>query len=225
MTLRLAVFDCDGTLVDSQHNIVAAMSAAWRAHGMEPLPRETVLRVVGLPLAEAIAALAPEANPERVEGLRASYVDSWLAMRAEASLDEPLFPGALAALDTLESEGWLLAIATGKSRRGLVATLDHHHLTDRFVSLQTADSGPGKPDPHMLLAAMSATGAAPANTVMIGDTSFDMRMARRAETFAVGVTWGYHEAAELEAAGAHALVDAFARLPQTMTRLSEGCPS
>ena len=225
MTLRLAVFDCDGTLVDSQHNIVGAMGAAWEANGLTPLPREAVLRVVGLPLAQAIANLAPGADSAFVEKLRASYVDAWQAMRADENLDEPLFPGTIEALDALESDGWLLAVATGKSRRGLLATLDHHGLTDRFVSLQTADSGPGKPDPHMLRAAMNETGADAANTVMIGDTVFDISMARRAGVFAIGVTWGYHDAQELEAAGTHALIDTFDVLPQVMTRLSEGSPS
>ena len=218
---RLAVFDCDGTLVDSQHNIVAAMAAAWREFGMEPAPANAVRRVVGLPLVDAIAALLPDAPRDDHQGLSEAYKKAFHALRLRPDHEEPLYPGVVAALDALAASGALLAVATGKSRRGLLATLERHGLTGRFVVLKTADDAPGKPNPDMLLDAMAETGVTPADTVMIGDTVFDVAMARAARTGAIGVSWGYHDPAELMAAGAHCVVDSFADLGKAISELWE----
>jgi phosphoglycolate phosphatase len=217
--LRLAVFDCDGTLVDSQHGIFAAMSAAFESFSLAPPSQALARRVIGLPLVDALAALAPVEAGLDPERLAERYRDAFHAGRHAPDIDEPLFAGAVAALDALEAEGFLLGIATGKGRRGLEATLGRHDILSRFVTLQTSDSGPGKPHPAMLLRAMAETGAAPAETVMIGDTSFDMRMARAAEVLALGVGWGYHAAEELTAAGAHAVVPSFPALPPALFSL------
>jgi phosphoglycolate phosphatase len=205
--LRLAVFDCDGTLVDSQFLIVGAMTNAWLAHGLgEPDP-QAVRRVIGLPLVRAIATLLPGSEDERLhESLAESYKDAFTAIRAQSDQYEPLFPGIRDALDQLEAEGVLLGIATGKSRRGLVAVLEHHGLLERFVTLQTSDIGPGKPHPDMVLRALAETGVDPADAVVIGDTTYDIQMARAAKVATVGVSWGYHELAELERAGADRIV-------------------
>ena len=219
---RLAVFDCDGTLVDSQASIVAAMHAAWDALGFERPSAEAVRRIVGLPLIDAIARLMPEAEDDVHARLREGYGEAWRTMRAAGTLDDSLFPGALEALAALEDAGWLLGIATGQSRRGLIPTLEKHGLGHRFVTLQTADTGPGKPHPDMLERAMGEAGAAPATTVMIGDTTFDILMARAAGTHAVGVAWGYHDAAELGTAGADAIVEGFGDLAGAAKRLTEG---
>jgi len=221
-SLRLAVFDVDGTLIDSQNSIVAAMGHAWESHGLVPPGRETALRMVGLPLADVIAGLAPDETPERWESLRTSYSAEWSRMRDTGRLSEPLFPGALAVLDDLERDGWLLGVATGKSRKGLDKALEAHALGHRFVTLQTSDVSAGKPHPEMLVKAMAATGAAAAATAMIGDTTYDIQMARNAGTYAVGVAWGYHKVNELWAAGAHAVIDDFADLPRTLVALIEG---
>ncbi len=205
----LAVFDCDGTLVDSQHNIVAAMTEAWRAFGLEPLAGTEVRRVVGLPLVDAIAVLFPDGERRDHIALSDLYKDAFRTLRHQPDHHEPLYPGAVETLDNLESEGVLLAVATGKSRRGLVATLDRHGLADRFTVLKTADDAPGKPNPDMLLAAMSETGASQETTVMIGDTVFDIEMAVNARIPAIGVSWGYHDPAELVSAGASEIVDRF----------------
>ena len=127
--------------------------------------------------------------------------------RLEGRVEEPLFEGILDLLDVLEADGWLLAVATGKSDRGLRHCLTSHGIHARFVSLQTADRHPSKPAPHMALAAMAAAGASPESTIVIGDTSFDMAMARAAGVTAIGVAWGYHEAGELRDAGAHHVAD------------------
>ena len=220
--VRLAVFDCDGTLVDSQHAIVAAMQAAWRAFGLsDPAPAAAaVRRVVGLPLVRAIATLLPEAGPDDHVALSRHYKRAFGALRQGDDYREPLFEGAVAALDALAAAEFVLAIATGKSRKGLDASLERHGLAGRFATLQTGDEGPGKPDPAMLLRAMAETGAEAATTVMIGDTVFDIEMAVSAAAVPVGVGWGYHESGELRAAGAAAIVETFAELPATLAALT-----
>ena len=209
--LRLAVFDCDGTLVDSQHAIVACMREAFSAHGCAAPEDVAIRRVIGLSLDEAVTRLAENGAP--AARLAEAYREAFFAMRSRPGFHEPLFPGVAAALDALDSAGVLLGIATGKARRGLLATLERHGLAGRFVTLQTADSNPGKPNPAMVLRAMAATGADPDRTVVVGDTSFDMEMARRAGARAVGVAWGYHAGPDLEAAGAERVVERCEELP------------
>ena len=216
--LRLAVFDCDGTLVDSQHVIVTCMHAAFSGEGILPPTAEAVRRVIGLPLTECMAVLSPLEEAARHLRLTEAYKDHFLTLRQKTDLHEPLFDGALACLDALEAEGWVLGVATGKTRRGLLLSLEHHGLETRFATLQTADILPGKPHPAMLERAMADVGVAPNDTVMIGDTTFDMLMARSAGAGAVGVSWGYHPVAELEAAGAQAIVGHFNELPAAMAR-------
>ncbi len=201
--LKLALFDCDGTLIDSQHAIVSAMTAAWISEGLEKPEPVRVRRVVGLSLVEAVACLLPDGDPVQHGRLAERYKVAFHRERLAGIHREPLFPGLRQALEALERQGVLMGIATGKSLRGLTATLAHHDLASFFVTLQTADVGPGKPDPAMIRRALAESGADAANTVMIGDTVFDIEMARRAGVGAVGVTWGYHEEDELRAAGAH----------------------
>ncbi len=220
--VALAMFDFDGTLVNSQHAIVSAMSDAWRDHGRAPPAPEDVRRVVGLPLVEAVGRLLPEGGHDDHVRLADSYKSAWQAARAGQEPDEPLYPGVVAALDELAAAGLLLGIATGKGRRGLLGALDHHGLTQRFVTLKTSDDGPGKPDPHMLHQAMAEVGADAAATVMIGDTTFDMDMAKAAGVAAIGVGWGYHELEELRDCGAAATVESFAEIPGTVRALLGG---
>lgn len=212
-SLRLVVFDCDGTLIDSQHMIVAAMNHAFDAHGLPHLPREKVLSIVGLSLDEAIEALVPHVALPLRRRLTESYKGAFFELRARKELAEPLFPGVREALDLLANqENVLLGIATGKSQRGLRHALDAHGLRDYFVTLQTADDAPSKPHPEMLRRAMRETGADPAETVLIGDTTFDMEMARAARAHALGVDWGYHEPHLLTASGARTVLGDFAGL-------------
>lgn len=207
--LRLVVFDCDGTLVDSQNTIIAAMTAAWTAHGMRPPSPASVRRVVGLPLEVAIARLAPTQPSDRVARMADAYRDAHFKLLARPDFDEPLYPGVHDVLRALAAAGALLGVATGKGRRGLASTLDRHGLTSKFVTLQTSDRARGKPDPDMLLKAMAETGVRPSNTVMVGDTVYDMEMAANAGVGAVGVSWGYHEPRELATAGAIAVIESF----------------
>lgn len=205
MTLRLAIFDCDGTLVDSQHSIVAAMQGAFDAAGLEPPSRLAILANVGLSLPQIMTRLLPTSDESFQDEMVDRYKSSFFELRASGMLQEPLYDGMAGLLDALEAQGWLLAIATGKSDRGLKAVLEHHGLLPRFVSLQTADRHPSKPHPSMIEAALAEAGAAREQSVMIGDTSYDMMMARTANVRALGVGWGYHPAEELLAAGAHSV--------------------
>lgn len=216
---QLAVFDCDGTLVDSQHIIVASMQAAFRAHGFaEPEPH-AIRRQVGLHVADAVMNLLPDAPGKTIAAVGEAFVDAGRAVRDAQAHDELLFPGVVDVLEQLAGRNVLLAIATGKSRRGLERTLKEHGLGGHFIILKTADDGPGKPHPAILTDAIAEAGSSPQTAVMIGDTVFDIGMARSAGTHAVGVSWGYHEPDELTAAGAHALVDHFRDLPATLDTL------
>ena len=218
---RLAVFDCDGTLVDSQHSIISSMFSAFDARAHPRPEAEAVRQIVGLPLREAMARLLPDGGADDHDGLVTNFKEAFADLRNKGEVEEPLYPGVLEILEVLEAAGWVLGVATGKSRRGLLMTLETHRLTGRFQTLQTADSGPGKPNPDMLLSAMRETGADPAATVMIGDTTFDMEMAKRAGTMAVGVSWGYHSGEHLYAAGAQAVIDEFRDLPETIESLGK----
>ena len=203
MTNRLAVFDCDGTLVDSQHSICTAMVRAFEGEKLAAPDRASILSVVGLSLPLAIARLLPEAEADFHDHLSESYKRAFQQLRRDNAVSEPLYPGIAELIRELDSDGWLLGVATGKSDRGLNLCLSHHGIHAHFVTLQTADRHPSKPHPSMLLTAMAEAGAAQDSTVMIGDTSFDIDMALSAGVRALGVGWGYHAPAALVAAGAH----------------------
>lgn len=218
---RLVVLDCDGTLVDSQYRIIACMNTAFQAFGLHLPAAADVRAVVGLSLEEAIARLLPPES-ELVAPLAAVYRRAFLSLRESSPEPEPLYDGAAEAIRRLDAAGFLLGIATGKSRRGLDAVLAAHGLSSHFVTLQTADLHPGKPDPAMLRQAMAEAGAEGMSTVMVGDTTFDMEMARRAGAAAIGVSWGYHPPAALPPAGASAVIDGFGELAGTVVRLIGG---
>ena len=207
----LAVFDVDGTLVDSAAMICAAMERAFAAHGERWPGTEPTRRIIGRSLDLAIADLAPDLPPALHAAIAVTYKAAFQSLRAEGHPDGPLFPGALDALAEIEANGWRIGIATGKSDRGLAHLLAHHGLVGRFVTTQTADRHPSKPHPSMLHEAARETGAT--RLAMIGDTSFDMAMAVAAGADALGVAWGYHPAAELTAAGARVVAPGFAALP------------
>lgn len=217
--LRLVIFDCDGTLVDSQHAIVAGMAAGFRAVGLPPPPRDAVRRVVGLPLVRAIMRIAPDIDEPTAERIADGYRDAHPTVRAAGASAEPLFPGMREALDDLAAAGFLLGVATGKGSRGLRHTLSVHGLEDRFATLQTADTALGKPDPDMVLRALAETGAEREDAVVVGDTVFDVQMSVAAGVPCIGVSWGYHEPAELAAAGAHSLVETCAAIPAAVERI------
>lgn len=192
--LRLVLFDVDGTLVDSQASILTAMGAAFEALNM-PIPaRDDVLGIVGLSLDQGIMRLVPDAAQTTRDRLVAAYKDAFHANRLSLGAGSaPFYPGARAALEALaQVPEILLGVATGKSRRGLDALIEAHGLEGRFATLQVADHHPSKPHPSMVMTAMAETGVEPRDTVLIGDTSFDMDMAAAAGVAGIGVSWGYH---------------------------------
>lgn len=219
--LRLAVFDCDGTLVDSQHSIIHAMETCFDRHNLGAPDPAVVRRIIGLPLVEGIGILAPETDVSFYPELAETYKSVFRELRTSGDVHEPLFPGVRSTISALLDAGWLLGIATGKAMRGLIATLEPYGLIDCFVTKQTADNARGKPHPDMLDRAMADTGVDAGATVMIGDTTFDMEMARNAGTKSIGVSWGYHFRDELKAAGAHTVIDEFVALTGALEYLTE----
>jgi phosphoglycolate phosphatase len=205
---RLVVFDVDGTLVDSQHLIVAAQQAAFAGVGLSAPSRQRSLSIVGLSLAEAFTDLVGPDGP--VAALVDGYKAAFGALRADPTMAEPLYAGAAAVVDQLAARGdVLLGIATGKSRRGVAHLMARHGWDGLFHTIQTADDAPSKPNPAMLRNAMRETGTDANEMVMLGDTTFDMLMAKAVGCRAIGVSWGYHPVASLWAAGADAVIERF----------------
>jgi phosphoglycolate phosphatase len=222
--LRLVIFDVDGTLIDSQAFILAAMRRAFAA-ARRPAPSDAeTLGIVGLSLPQAMEVLAPELPTRDRDGLVQLYKDSFRALREESGGEAhaPFYPGARDALTRLDGAGWLLSVATGKARRGLDHMLDSHGLRPLFVGTQTADDAPSKPHPGMVLNCLAATGAAAHRAVVVGDTEYDMAMARAAGARAVGVGWGYHGRDRLLEGGAEIVIEDFAALDSVLEAMLEG---
>ncbi|WP_419902473.1 HAD-IA family hydrolase [Kiloniella sp.] len=214
------IFDFDGTLVDSQYNIHRYMVAAFIENGLKAPTLDDVRRIVGLKLEYAVAEMLPERSPwELACSVSDSYRQAFIKARQLPDFDEPVFPGVRGMLDRLNTPDTLLAIATGKNLRGLEKSLEHHKLSDYFVTLKTADDGPSKPHPEILHQAMAENGVDPFDTVMIGDTTYDIEMARSAGVTAVGVSWGYHTNNQLFQAGAHTIVNSCEDLPTSFRDL------
>jgi phosphoglycolate phosphatase len=214
--LRLALFDCDGTLVDGQAGVVNAMESAFAELALPAPDRHLVRRIVGLSLPQAIRALAPELDEDLRAELDAAYRRIFRAAREGGQLVEPLYDGIAKLVTGLDEAGWVLGVATGKSQRGLEHCLATHGLSTRFATLQTADNHPSKPHPSMVDAALAETGVAREHCVMIGDTQYDMAMAVNAGVRALGVDWGYHTAQELFEAGAEAVAASPAHLKELL---------
>ncbi len=209
--MRLVVFDVDGTLVDSQHLIVAAQAVAFSEVGLPAPERRIALSVVGLSLPQAFRRLVGEDGP--VAELSEAYKEAYNRLRVDPAHEEPLFPGMADLLDRLQARPeFVLGLATGKSRRGVDRLIEHYGWQGRFVTTQSADDAPSKPDPAMLLQAMDEAGTGPDSTVMIGDTTYDIGMAVAAGVAPIGVAWGYHAPGTLLRAGAVTVVENAAAL-------------
>lgn len=217
---RLIVFDCDGTLVDSAQIVVASIEAAWRANGLAPPSSSVIRQSIGLALERVIQSLAQDETREVHLALMEAFRDHYHANVRSDRFDEPLYDGCEAVLRELAATpDIVLGIATGKGQRGLRATLEKHGLTDLFSVLKTANDGPSKPDPTILLDATTEMGVSVWNTTMIGDTVFDMALAQRAGAHALGVAWGYHAPVELLKAGAFKVAQHYAELPGLVNAL------
>jgi len=212
MSMRLVMFDLDGTLIDSHALITAAMADAFVAEGLEPPTALAGRQVIGLSLPEALNRLSG-LDGGGLDALVARYRDVHYTRATAGEMLEGLYPGVSDLLLKLSAQPeTLMGIATGKAMRGVKRVLEQHGFTDLFATFQTPDNNPSKPHPSMLQKAMVETGAGPEATVMIGDTTFDMEMAKAARTRAIGVTWGSHSARELTAAGADLIIDGFPAL-------------
>lgn len=218
--LRLVIFDVDGTLVDSQAEIVAAMTAAYTAKSLPVPERTAILSIVGLSLPQAMAQLSPTLDAGAQAVLVQAYKDAYIGLRGASAHDlSPMFPGARNVLDELRAQDHtLLAVATGKSRRGLDKVIARHGLEGYFVSAQVADFHPSKPHPAMIHQALLDTGVDATAAVMIGDTTFDMQMGRAAAVHTIGVSWGYHDVASLDA---DMIVHEMADLPYAIDQIWE----
>ncbi|RAH97094.1 hypothetical protein DLJ53_30505 [Acuticoccus sediminis] len=220
--MRLVLFDCDGTLVDSGSVIVSSMQGAFRSEGLPPPPDEEVRAIIGLSLPRAVAVLAARHPEAPVDILVASYKTAYRDQALATTGLEPTFPGTLEALAAISGDSTLLGVVTGKSRRGLDRVLAEHGITDRFAVTVTADDAASKPAPEMVLKALAATGAEARNAVVIGDTVFDIEMARSAGAAAIGVAWGYHPAPDLTSAGAAVIAQSMAELPALVEAVLAG---
>jgi phosphoglycolate phosphatase len=219
---RLAVFDLDGTLLDSAGSIVAGVMACWEACAF-PLPEaDQVRRIIGLPWDESVRTLLPGAGDAEFARIQAYHESVARGERTRPPRRQDLFPGAREMLDAVEASGYLLGIITSRSSGRLHELLEAQDIGHRFVSLKTTDHGPGKPSPHLMLQTLSEIGVDREDAVMVGDTTFDILMARNAGTSAIGVSWGVHEPHELREAGAHHVVDELHEILPTIDRLMAG---
>lgn len=217
--MRLVIFDLDGTLVDSHVFIARMQKAAFEAEGLPAPSPHAVRQVIGLSLPEVMQSLSG-GDAALVERLSTHYRGFVHGPEGVAPADEGLYEGAFGVLQALyDAPDTMLGIATGKGLRGVGRVLDNHELVDMFETVQTPDTNPSKPHPGMLQSAMEETGVTPADTVMIGDTTFDMEMARSAGTRALGVSWGSHSVEQLTHAGAHMIINDFAALPEAVEQL------
>lgn len=219
MTRPLAVFDIDGTLVDSRASIHRAACEAAQVLGLPEPAYDRVRMIVGLSLPQALHTLEPQLTDAELADFVAAFQASFRRMY-EAGHEEPLYPGVMEHLRRLHRDGWRLALATGQNRRGVARNLAREGWADLFLSSHCAEDGPGKPDPAMLHAAMAACDACPRTTTMIGDTAHDIAMAVAAGTHPLGVAWGFHTVEEQIAAGAAHVASDFPDLETALDRFA-----
>ncbi|UTW56986.1 HAD-IA family hydrolase [Kordiimonas sp. SCSIO 12603] len=211
---KLVIFDCDGTLVDSQHMIIGSMHDTFDKAGFERKTDQEVRAIVGLSLHEAIASLLPHEGTEVHAAMTNDYKQIFYERRTQQGAGpDPLYDGTREALVALNEAGYLLGVATGSSRRGLDRVLAEHDLASFFVTLQTADGHPSKPHPSMIFTAIAEAGSSPESAVMVGDTSYDIMMSVKAGTTPIGVNWGYHSEDLLADVGAKHIASHYNQIP------------
>ena len=212
---RLIIFDIDGTLLDSYAQIVAAMEHAFHVVDLPSPAPDKVRNGIGLSVEDMIHGIKPDLPAQMVAQLAQNYRSEFRAsaLRTPGGEASELFDGALDLLRTLAAENaTFLGVASGKSRRGFDRMVTALGLENVFQTQQLADGHPSKPHPSMLLTAMAEMGVEPEQTVMVGDTSYDMLMAKASNVRGIGVNWGYHEPEVLRTAGAASIASDFAHL-------------
>ncbi len=215
---RLLIFDWDGTLVDSIGRIVAAMQCAAHSCGLAPLSDTAVRGIIGLGLPEAVRVLYPYERDERLLArLQVAYGDHYLRLEEEPSA---LFPGVEQALSLWREQGYLLAVATGKTRQGLRRVLEGRGWLDYFDVTRCADETASKPDPRMLHEIMSYCGVAPGQSLMVGDATFDLQMARNAGVDSVAVGFGAQSLEVLKAHGPALVINDYSEMRAWLARCS-----
>jgi len=202
----LIVFDWDGTLMDSEAKIVRCMQAAAVDVGIPDPGADAIRDIIGLGLNEAIQTLFPGHASPRLAGLVERYRRHFLEFD---TTDTPLFPGVIQGLTQLTGQGYLLAIATGKARRGLNRVLNDTGMRHLFTSSRCADEAFSKPHPQMLDDILDETGVGAGRALMVGDTVYDMQMARSAQVAGLAVSYGVHARERLLDCGALACLDSF----------------
>jgi phosphoglycolate phosphatase len=208
---ELLIFDWDGTLADSAGQIVSAMQAAIVGLGLPPRSDESIRELIGLGLNDVLVRLYPELELNGLRALLDSYRTKW---QAQGTGEARLFDGAFEAIAELHAQGYRIAIATGKSRRGLDRSLRHHaELAELVINSRCADETASKPDPLMLRELLADEGIAPQQALMIGDTEYDMTMAQAITMPGLGVACGVHEPGRLQRSGAAAVLESVAALP------------
>ena len=208
------MFDWDGTLADSTDIIASVLQSACRELGHRVPDREAARHVIGLGLVDALRHAAPEVRPDQFTALAARYRDHYLARESNIVL----FEGARDLLERLRSR-YLLGVATGKNRIGLDRAMGQHALTATFHGTRCADEAAPKPDPAMLVDLMNRLQVRPAETLMIGDTTHDVEMGRRAGVRAIAISHGAHSKDKLALAEPFAIVDSLRELEELLAKM------
>ncbi|PIE39187.1 MAG: HAD family hydrolase [Gammaproteobacteria bacterium] len=216
-TSGLVIFDWDGTVCDSEAHIVRAMQNAILEADMPSLPDAAVRNIIGLGLLEAVQSLFPSASRAQWETVVEAYSRHYIAQ--EQNLPE-LFPNAMSVLTGLRDSGYKLAVATGKSRRGLNRILDALDLADFFDATRTADETRSKPHPQMLRELLSELNLSASQALMVGDTTYDLDMATAIDMPCIGVSYGVHSVDQLRNSGALAVIDGLDELPALVAACS-----
>ena len=212
---KLLIFDWDGTLANSIGRIVESMHMASTRSGFELRSDFAVKGIIGLGLPEAIRTLYPEISEAELVAFREHYADHYTALEAEPS---PLFDGVAQSLQAFRAEGYHLAVATGKSRRGLDRVLKAHGWDDCFDITRAADETASKPHPLMLEQILAHCGVSPRQALMVGDASFDLMMARNAGMDSVAVSYGAQAAEALQHYEPRLTIDHFSELQAWLNR-------
>ena len=210
----LIVFDWDGTLIDSSAKIVSAMQLAAQNCGLKALSDQVIKRIIGLGLPEAIDALYPKASALHKYDLSKAYSEVFVELDQQSSCG--LFDGVLECFDQLNALDIAMAVATGKSRKGLDRMIDRYGWHQYFSASRCADETASKPNPLMLEQLMQECRVSRSEVIMVGDTSFDLEMARNAGVRSIAVSYGAHEVAVLERIEPVAIVDNLNVLPEVL---------